>query len=116
MAQSSFWNQTHESPAFAELCNALYERELSHLALNPCDNPILLQRKLKSLSHYIKRTASSMLSQDSPISLDLQNASWAAKQVALCPVKDQQLELVSTWFTKNEIKITCRCQCITRSE
>ncbi|GAB3034690.1 hypothetical protein [Bowmanella dokdonensis] len=68
---------------YAELCNALYEREL--LSLAQSSNLSLLKRRLKGLSHHIKRVASSMLAHQGPLELDIHNASWQARHAAHCP-------------------------------
>ena len=51
-----FANDAHQRQ-YAELCNALYERELMSLAQGASANASLLKRRLSGLSHHIKRAA-----------------------------------------------------------
>ncbi|MDF2178277.1 hypothetical protein P2G88_08440 [Aliiglaciecola sp. CAU 1673] len=82
---------------YAELCNALYERELSLLAQS--GNLSLLQRRLKGLSHHIKRAAAAMLTHQGPLEVDVHNASWQAKQAAQCPANGDQ-QKTSLWLSQ----------------
>lgn len=83
---------------FAELCNALYERELSHLANKKFNNISLLQRQIGGLKHHIKRAAFNLLQHNAPLDIDIHNASWQAKQAAKCPAKLHETEKTQTWF------------------
>ena len=99
MTQASLWQEQPQSPDIAELCNALYERELHLLALQETNNVAALQNRLKSLPYYINRTALSMTQTVTPLNLDVQNASWSYKQSAHLPINDQTMEQVNQWYT-----------------
>src|SRR5690554_6635502 len=73
-----FHMQAHNS-AQAELCNAMYERELTLLSYAD-DDAARLRRKLRSLPFYVKKAAWWLVAADSPLTLDTQNAGWQAKQ------------------------------------
>ena len=78
--QTSIWQQRSSQQWFAELCNALYERELSRLA-NQSEHDIQqLQKHLASLSYYIKRAADHICELTIPLELDTQNGSWLSGQ------------------------------------
>ncbi|WP_245807545.1 hypothetical protein [Cognaticolwellia beringensis] len=85
VTQSLLWQSEQQSSDFAELCNALYERELMTLARNEYSSLAGLQSRIKSLPHYVKRTAFALLNAQTPLELDIQNASWSAKQVNTQP-------------------------------
>lgn len=88
---------------FAELCAALYERELNQLA-HADDLPVAaLQRRLASLPFYIQRAAHGCLraADDSPLSLDVQNASWQGKQATQCPDASGTVKAQHDWFAKH---------------
>lgn len=86
---------------FAELCNALYERELASLSNQKFNSISLLQRKMAGLRHHVKRAAYSLLQQESPLEVDLHNASWQAKQAAKCMAKKSDAQRNQQWFTDN---------------
>lgn len=90
------------SAQFAEVCNALYERELRYLAIYGPNHIQLLKRKLKGLSYHIRRAADVLTSERSPLALDPHNASWQAKQLSQCPAHSQS-ESDRTWFFKHAI-------------
>jgi hypothetical protein len=96
--QTSLWQGDYQSANFAELCNALYERELRLLSESPMPSAESIQGRLKSLPHYIKRTAHSMLQVQTPLKLDVQNASWSAKQGLQMPLSGQDVESVIKWY------------------
>lgn len=102
--QTSLWQEQAHSSDFAELCNALYERELRLLADADIATLQAIQARLKSLPYYIKRTAYLMAQANTPLSLDTQNASWSAKQSAKMPLTGQEHEQVWRWFEGNKIK------------
>lgn len=52
---------------YAELCNALYERELASLSQQKISNISLLQRKIAGLRHHVKRAAYSLLQHQTPL-------------------------------------------------
>ncbi|KXI28115.1 hypothetical protein [Paraglaciecola hydrolytica] len=83
---------------FAELCNALYERELHSISQKKFNNISLLQRQIGGLKHHIKRAAYNMLQHQSPLEIDIHNASWQAKQAANCPAKLSEIDKTYLWF------------------
>jgi len=95
--QTSLW-QEQQSSDFSELCNALYERELKSLAEHSISSVSAIQGRLKSLPHYIKRTASMMIQAQTPLSVDIQNATWSAKQGAHLPLSGQDVTAVNKWY------------------
>jgi len=102
MTQSSFWQTNKQNNDFAELCNALYEREVHLLANADISNFQNMQGRLKSLSHYINRTANRMVYVNelglSPLTLDVQNATWSAKQASKLSVLVQNEQDVFSWY------------------
>ncbi|MBT1064942.1 hypothetical protein KJY73_15215 [Bowmanella sp. Y26] len=96
--QTDIFRDDSQQLQFAELCNALYERELQTLAQS--GNLSLLQRRLKGLTHHIKRIAASMLQHDGPLQLDIHNASWQAKQAPHCPRNDNPTD-TQAWFKQH---------------
>jgi hypothetical protein len=106
VTQSLLWQSEQQSSDFAELCNALYERELITLARNECLALANLQGRIKSLPHYVKRTAFALLKVQTPLELDIQNASWSAKQVATSPEISQLSaydETVIAWYKSQQL-------------
>jgi hypothetical protein len=91
---------------YAELCNALYERELASLSQQKLNDINLLQRKIAGLRHHIKRAAYSLLQHQSPLQVDVHNASWQAKQAAKCMAKNYVAQKTQQWFSNN-IQIGC---------
>lgn len=87
-------------PNFAELSNALYERELQVLANSTISDPSLLKRKLKGLTHHIKNATMQLLEGNAPISVDVHNGSWQSKQSAKCPLSSQTTDRTLQWYTK----------------
>ncbi len=107
VTQSLLWQSAQQSADFAELCNALYERELSMLAHQEYAAVNSLQSRVKSLPHYVKRTAFALINADTPLELDVQNASWSAKQAGTSPADSQLLdydEQVISWY-KNQVLV-----------
>ena len=86
---------------YAELCNALYERELASLSQQKFSNASLLQRKIAGLRHLIKRAAYNLLQHTSPLQVDIHNASWQAKQAAKCMANNFVPEKTQAWFCNN---------------
>lgn len=106
VTQSLLWQSAQQSSDFAELCNALYERELITLARNECLALASLQGRIKSLPHYVKRTAFALLKAQTPLALDIQNASWLAKQVTRSPEISQLSaydETVIAWYKSQQL-------------
>jgi hypothetical protein len=100
-SQTLLWQAHQQSSDFSELCNALYERELSNYAKGEHSSLAQLQGRIKSLPHYVKRTADAMLRAQSPLILDVQNASWSAKQARQIPSLRQIVaadEIVTPWY------------------
>ena len=91
---------------YAELCNALYERELASLSQQKISDVGLLQRKIAGLRHHIKRAAYSLLQHQSPLQVDVHNASWQAKQAAKCMANNYVAQKTQQWFSNN-IQIGC---------
>jgi hypothetical protein len=91
---------------YAELCNALYERELASLSQQKITNVSLLQRKIAGLRHHVKRAAYSLLQHQSPLQVDVHNASWQAKQAAKCMANNYLPQKTQHWFSNN-IQIGC---------
>ena len=102
MSQNSLWQTNQQSNEFAEICNALYERELRVLANSEFASAQSVQGRLKSLSYYVNRTANAMTQikaqGKTPLNLDTQNASWSAKQAAKLSLTGQAEEEVSSWY------------------
>jgi len=91
---------------YAELCNALYERELASLSQQKTSDIGLLQRKIAGLRHHVKRAAYSLLAHQSPLQVDVHNASWQAKQAAKCMANNYISQKTQQWFSSN-IQIGC---------
>lgn len=106
VTQSLLWQPEQVSADFAELCNALYERELRILASGDFASPAGLQGRIKSLPYYVKRSAHALLNAESPLDLDIQNASWSAKQTATHPsisqLKNYQ-DNVLKWYQEQKL-------------
>jgi hypothetical protein len=84
--QNQLWQNPEQTLIYTELCNTLYERELARLAQTPVEQHLLLTRRLKSLSFYVREAASLILQYPSPLQLDSQNACWLHSQSRQCPV------------------------------
>ena len=98
MTQASLWQQESNSASYAELCSALYERELKQITVMEFPSALAVQARLKSLPYYINRAAYLMTQVQSPLSLDVQNASWSSQQSQKMPLSGQQIETVATWY------------------
>jgi len=101
--QVSLWQDEAQSADFAELCSALYEREIAQLAQLNVSSAQAIQGRLKSLPYYIKRTAHMMIQSQTPLDLDVQNATWSAKQAAHMPLTGQELAQVNAWYLSLEL-------------
>lgn len=97
--QTDIFYLSTKYPNFAELSNALYERELQVLANSHITDPILLKRKLKGLSYHVKNAAMSLLEGGAPINVDVHNGSWQAKQNAKCPLSSQSPDRTIQWYS-----------------
>lgn len=113
MTQSSLWQIQTDSGDFAELCNALYQREIGIIASTNFASAPAVQVRLKSLSYYITRTAHSMtqvIAQGkTPLELDSQNASWSVKQTKRIPTTGQEMPLeqikMLSWYLSDHIGV-----------
>lgn len=113
MAQSSLWQIHTDTGNFAELCNALYQREITTIANEQFSTAQAVQVRLKSLPYYISRTAHAMTQvvedNKSPLSLDYQNANWSAKQSKKMPLAGQETtverESIIEWYLQDVIAV-----------
>ncbi len=110
MTQTSLWQAQSLSTDYVELCNALYERELTVLANIEMSSTAQLQARIKSLPHYIKCTAHYMTQVNAakmgnPLMLDTQNASWVAKQPATMPLVGQNNEKIKQWYASFQLPL-----------
>ena len=109
MSQTSLWQTNQQNNDFAEICNALYERELRVLANSDSSSVQNIQGRLSSLAYYINRTADLMTQVKSqgisPLTLDIQNASWSAKQAAKLSLSGQTAEEISLWYLTQKISL-----------
>ena len=96
--QVDIFSTNQQQKHFAELCNALYERELHSLAVTGPKNISLLQRRLAGLSHHIKNAAENLLNNSAPIEVDIHNGSWQAKQTAKCVADKHQDDKCRLWY------------------
>ena len=104
--QIDIFSDDQQQLHYAELCNALYERELASLSQKKITDITLLQRKIAGLRHHIKRAAYSLLQHQSPLKVDVHNASWQAKQAAKCMANNYVAQKTQLWFASN-IQIGC---------
>ncbi|MBF7072190.1 hypothetical protein ISG33_02080 [Glaciecola sp. MH2013] len=105
-SQTNIFNLAEQYPNVAELCNALYERELVNLASSNISDPILLKRKLSGLSYHIKNAAEFLINEPTPIDVDVHNGTWKSKQAGKCPatklLEDEEvLGKTEAWFNKH---------------
>ena len=109
MSQNSLWPTHQQSNDIAEICNALYERELRMLASTEATTVQSIQGRLKSLSYYINRTANLMTQINeqglSPLILDIQNASWSAKQASKLPLLNQSDQDIASWYLSQPLML-----------
>lgn len=113
MSQSSLWQMHTESGHFAELCNGLYQREISKIANENFNSAQAVQVRLKSLPYYVNRTAHAMTqviaNKHSPLTLDYQNATWSAKQGQSIPtsvhVRKSEQDVHHEWYLQKGICI-----------
>lgn len=102
MSQTSLWQANKQNNDFAEICNALYERELRLLANAEISNVQSVQGRLKSLSYYINKTANLMTNVNeqgsTPLALDVQNATWSAKQSSQLPLSGEEDDVILAWY------------------
>ena len=109
MSQTSLWQTYQQNNDFAEICNALYERELRALAHVEPATIQSVQGRLKSLSYYVNRTANLMTQVKeqgiSPLTLDVQNASWSAKQATKLSLSGQAEVDVFSWYLTGKLAL-----------
>lgn len=96
--QSDIFAQISEQPLFADVCNALYERELMTLATQGPGQSALLKRRLGGLSHHVKRAAEFLVSNPTPLSVDAHNGAWQNKQAGKSPSPTITAEANQQWF------------------
>ncbi|MCJ8272206.1 MAG: hypothetical protein MJK04_22755 [Psychrosphaera sp.] len=80
---------TQSDLVYADLCNALYERELKKLAVDQTLPHAFLLKRIGSLPYYIKRASERIIEFYSPLDLDSQNAAWIYRQPKECPAPKQ---------------------------
>lgn len=97
--QSDIFAQISEQPLFADVCNALYERELMTLAAQGPGQVSLMRRRLGGLSHHVKRAAEYLVANPTPLDVDTHNGSWQSRQGPKCPANAVDGEQNQTWFT-----------------
>ncbi len=95
----------YDPVAFPELCTALYERELAVLAQLQVQSPNGLQRRLRSLSYYIRNAARAMLSCGCPCALDVQNASWQAPQKRQLKSTVTRARKLEKWLQSHDVQL-----------
>lgn len=100
--QSDIFFQDPDSAAFAELCNALYQRECLFLAEYGPNQTALLKRKLKHLHIHVTQSAEQLLNNTSPLVVDRHNASYQAKQSSKCPSTKQTSETIKEYFAQHQ--------------
>lgn len=86
---------------FAELCNALYEREILNLSQFKGNNVSLLKSRLSGLTHHIKKAAEHLLNNNAPIEIDIHNGSWQSKQAAKCMASKYSADKIFNWFNQH---------------
>ncbi|MFT6896028.1 MAG: hypothetical protein ACJA13_000425 [Paraglaciecola sp.] len=97
--QSDIFCDSQHQRYFAEICNALYERELLVLSQTNFTNISLLQRRLAGLRHHIKRAAFHFINHNGPLSVDVHNASWQARQATQCMAAKHDSAKATAWFS-----------------
>ena len=99
-SQSDIFAELSEQRLFADVCNALYERELMTLAMQGPGQSSLLKRRLGGLTHHVKRAAEYLVTNPTPLDVDTHNGSWHFKQAAKCPAKIDEPEATQAWFSQ----------------
>ena len=98
--QSDIFAELSEQRLFADVCNALYERELMTLAMQGPGQSSLLKRRLGGLTHHVKRAAEYLVSNPTPLDVDTHNGSWHFKQAAKSPAQIDSPETTLQWFNQ----------------
>ena len=96
--QSDIFTELSEQRLFADVCNALYERELMFLAMQNSGQASLLKRRLGGLTHHVKKAAEYLVANPTPLGVDAHNGSWQFKQALKCPAKNHSPQATQTWF------------------
>lgn len=112
--QSDIFAELSEQRLFADVCNALYERELLSLAMQTSGQSSLLKRRLGGLSHHVKRAAEFLVSNPTPLEVDAHNGSWQFKQASKSPAKVDAPEVTHTWFNQKVTVGLPVCVCVKR--
>ncbi|MFT4926486.1 MAG: hypothetical protein ACI8WB_002584 [Phenylobacterium sp.] len=99
--QPHLWQDVHSNLVFADLCNALYERELKKLATEHNQPAQVLLKRIGSLPYYIKRASERILANTTPLDLDSQNASWLYRQPTHCPGPKQNQPDIEAFYHKH---------------
>ena len=109
-SQSGFFAESGElggsHPQFAEICTALYERELIALSVSTLGNASLLKRRMGGLPHHVRSVARYMVAVQnsgnlSPLDIDTHNGSWFAKQASTCPGVKHDNEKCAQWYERH---------------
>ena len=98
--QHDIFGHNQDSIHFAELCNALYQRECQNLAESSSSQINLLKRKLKFLPQLVQECAHSLLNNNAPLEIDYHNASYQNKQAANCPSAKQTTGQIAQYYSK----------------
>ncbi|MBC3766202.1 hypothetical protein [Neptunicella marina] len=96
--QTDIFRDDHQQQYFAELCSALYERELSMMANSTSNDFDAFKRRLGGLSYHIRNLAHFLLQHKAPLDLDLHNASWQCKQAAKSIINRESEDKARQWF------------------
>lgn len=98
--QQELWRGLKNSLLYAELCNALYEREIPRLS----DDELTETHRvkwLKSLPFYVRKTAQSIVDSQVPFEFDSQNGSWFEKQASKSPHLGQKAEDIAKFYNRS---------------
>lgn len=99
--QPHLWQQSDSNLIYADLCNALYERELKKLSVDNALPHTIMLKRIGSLPFYIKRASERILAFYSPLDLDSQNASWIYRQPGECPGPKQKEKDIEQFYAKS---------------
>jgi hypothetical protein len=109
-SQSGFFSESGElggaHPQFAELCTALYEREVTTLSVSAINNLSLIKRRIGGLPHHVRSVARFMVAVRHndvvfPLDIDTHNGSWYAKQSAKCPGNKHDKQKCAQWYAQH---------------
>ncbi len=102
LEQSELFLQDTQSAEFAELCNALYQRECAYLANHGPRQIALLQRKLKHLHTHITYSAHHLLHSQAPLKVDIHNASYHSPQTNSPPIAKQTANATEAYYLRHQ--------------